>query len=377
MGYLRYSLMTVVLALILMSFVLGGPWLWAGAALALLSTNLADEIAGSTRKVHAGLGAAMMNAYLIATLPFLIVLSGLYATYLSNFDPFGLIALMERAFGIDLAAHRAATSLSDLIGGTLSLGVICGSAGVNVAHELAHRVRSRTHVALSRWLLAFTCDTTFAIEHVFGHHRHVGTDRDPSTARRGESLFAFFIRSSLGQFRGAFEIEAHRLANRGLPPWSRHNRALRGQLMSALYLSLYIYAAGWTGAAGFFAVALIGKLHLEAISYIEHYGLVRVPGEKVAARHSWDCYRFVSSALLYNLTRHADHHLNAQKPYWTLEARKDAPLMPFGYMSMMLMAFFPPLWHRVMRPHLLHWDRAFASEAERALVRAREAAGSA
>ncbi|MEM8645126.1 MAG: hypothetical protein AAGF86_02170 [Pseudomonadota bacterium] len=122
MGYLRYSLMTVVLALILLSFVLGGPWLWAGAVLALISTNLIDEIAGSTRKVHEGVSAAMMNAYLFATLPFLLVLSGLYATYLSDFDPFGLIALLHRAFGIDLAAHRAATSLSDLVGATLSLG---------------------------------------------------------------------------------------------------------------------------------------------------------------------------------------------------------------------------------------------------------------
>ncbi len=377
MGYLRYSLMTVVLALILVSFVVGGPWLWAGAVLALVSTNLVDEVAGSTRKVHEGVSAAMMNAYLFATLPFLLVLSLLYATYLSDFDPFGLIALLQGAFGIDLAAHRAATSVTDLVGATLSLGVICGSAGVNVAHELAHRIHSRRDVALSRWLLAFTCDTTFAIEHVFGHHRHVGTERDPSTARRGEGLPAFFIRSSLGQFRGAFVIEARRLANRGRPTWSLHNRALRGQLMSALYLSLYVYAAGWAGVAGFFAVALIGKLHLEAISYIEHYGLVRVPGEKVAARHSWDCYRFVSSALLYNLTRHADHHLDAQKPYWTLEARKDAPIMPFGYMTMMLMAFAPPLWRRVMRPHLIHWDRAFASEGERALISAREAAGSA
>ena len=370
MGYLRYSLMSTVLLFILGFFVLGGVWFWAGFVLALFSVSLADEMFGSSRKVYVGVSPLVMNAFLFATWPVLLLLSALYATYLSEFDPFGLIALADALFGIDLAARRADTGTLNLIGGALSLGVICGSAGVNVAHELMHRLHSARDVALSRWLLAFTCDTTFAIEHVFGHHRHVATDRDPATARRGENVFGFLIRSTLGQVKGAFEIEARRLANRKQSVWSWHNRAARGQLLSLLYLAAYAYAAGWTGVLAFFAVAALGKVHLETINFIEHYGLVRVPGEKVAARHSWDCYRQVSSALLYNLTRHADHHLDAQKPYWTLEARNDAPLMPYGYMTMMLIAFVPPLWHKLMRERLEHWDHKFASAGEQELVRA-------
>lgn len=370
MGYVRYSLMSVVLLGILTSFVMGGLWFWAGFILALCLTSLSDELLGSSRKVYDDLSPAVMNGFLFSTLPFLLLLSGLYATYLSSFDPFGLIALGDALLGLDLEARRANTTAGHLMGGALSLGVICGSAGVNVAHELMHRLHAVRDVAVSRWLLAFTCDTTFAIEHVFGHHRHVATPRDPASARRGEGLFGFFLRSTFGQIKGAFEIEARRLGNRQQSAWSWHNRAARGQLMSLVYLGAYVYAAGWLGAVAFFAIAVVGKAHLETINYIEHYGLVRVPGEKVAARHSWDCYRKVSSALLYNLTRHADHHLDAQKPYWTLQARNDAPLMPYGYMTMMLIAFFPPAWHRMMGPHLAHWDRAFASAAERQLISA-------
>lgn len=377
MGYLRYSVMSVVLISILAFFVLGGPWFWAGFVLALFSVSLSDELLGSSRKVYQNISPWVMNGFLYATLPFLLGLSALYATYLSAFDPFGLIALFEALIGVDLAARRAASSTSDLIGGALSLGVMCGSAGVNVAHELMHRLHVRRDVAISRWLLGLTCDTTFAIEHVFGHHRHVGTERDPATARRGESVFAFLVRSTFGQIKGAFEIEARRLANRNRSPWSWHNRAARGQLITLVYLAAYVYAAGWIGVVAFFAVALVGKVHLETINYIEHYGLVRVPGEKVAARHSWDCYRLVSSALLYNLTRHADHHLDAQKPYWTLEPRNDAPLLPYGYMTMMLIAFIPPLWHKLMAPRLAHWDRDFASAGEQALVHSNTAAGTA
>ncbi len=365
MGYLRYSLMTIVLMLITAHFVLGGPWFWAGLILAVVFVSLTDELLGSTRIAYEDLNRVYMDAVLYATLPFMLLLSALLATYCSAFDPFGLVQLFAVA-GIDLAANRAATTSTDLIGGMMTLGIVAGSAGVNVAHELMHRVHSKLDLAVSRWLLAFTCDTTFAIEHVFGHHRHVATDKDPATAQRGEPFFAFLARSTLGQIKGAFEIEARRLTNRGEGIWSLNNRAVRGQLMSIALLTFFAYAAGFTGTFAFFVIAIVGKTHLEAVNYVEHYGLVRVPGSKVAARHSWDCYRKVSSFLLYNLTRHADHHLDAQKPYWSLEARNDAPMLPYGYMTMMLIAFVPPLWRKVMDPRLAAWDREFASSQERA-----------
>lgn len=71
-----------------------------------------------------------------------------------------------------------------------------------------NRTQKPIDVIIARWLLAFTCYTTFAIEHVYGHHRHVGTLADPATARRDESLMAFWVRSSVNQIIRAFRFEA-------------------------------------------------------------------------------------------------------------------------------------------------------------------------
>ena len=253
-------------------------------------------------------------------------------------------------------------------GAFLTVGLIYGAGGVNVAHELFHRTANPIAVIMARWLLAFTCDTTFAIEHVHGHHRNVATEKDPATARRGEYVLGFFVRSTLGQIVGAFAFEAARLKRRGRPAFSLANRALRGQFMSLTIIAAFWYAAGLKGAVVFLGLALIGKLYLECVNYIEHYGLVRVPGTRIEERHSWDCYRMISSAALYNLTRHSEHHLNAAKCYWELGTNRLAPTMPHGYMTMIIFSFVPWLWRRRIHPLLADWDAHMASQAERAII---------
>jgi alkane 1-monooxygenase len=243
-----------------------------------------------------------------------------------------------------------------------------GTAGINVAHELVHRLQSPRDLIIGRWLLAFASDTAFAIEHVHGHHRTVGTPADPATARRGESLYAFILRSGVGTITNTVRREATRLTNLRQPVWSWRNRALRGQLMSLVIAAVYFYAAGVTGLIAFLVISLIGIAYLETVNYIEHYGLVRVPGRPVEARHSWDSYRAVSNLLLYNLPRHSDHHTNAHKPFWDLAARSDAPLLPYGYQIMMALAFFPRRFFRLMEPHLRTWDENMANAEERAIA---------
>ncbi len=96
---------------------------------------------------------------------------------------------------------------------------------------------------------------------------------------------------------------------------------------------------------------------------------MRVEGAKVAARHSWDSYRMLSNALLYNLPRHSAHHLNASLKYWELRPANDVPMLPMGYMTMILMSLVPPLWRRTMHPLLKEWDKKFATEAELEFIR--------
>jgi alkane 1-monooxygenase len=76
----------------------------------------------------------------------------------------------------------------------------------------------------------------------------------------------------------------------------------------------------------------------------------------------------VSNLLLFNLPRHADHHIKPGRNYWELEARTDAPQLPFGHFTMVLISLVPPLFTRVMRKPLEDGESQLASPEERTLV---------
>ncbi|HEX6322820.1 MAG TPA: alkane 1-monooxygenase [Vicinamibacterales bacterium] len=257
------------------------------------------------------------------------------------------------------AASTAASgrlSYAELAGLTISTGVIAGTVGITFAHELIHRP-GRFERALGEALLSLTSYAHFAIEHVYGHHRRVGTPDDPATARLGESLYRFLPRCVAGSLRSAAAIEAHRLTKRGRRPYHWSNRFYR---YASVQIALYA-GAGWLwGSAGAVFVAgqaVIAFLLLETINYIEHYGLTReeiAPGrfERIAPGHSWNSSHRVSNWLLINLARHSDHHQTAAKRYQVLDHLAGAPQLPAGYGAMFVAALVPPLWRRVMDPRV-------------------------
>jgi len=105
------------------------------------------------------------------------------------------------------------------------------------------------------------------------------------------------------------------------------------------------------------SAACFSFLLLETINYIEHYGLTRNKlsngkYERVLPKHSWNSNHELGRIMLYELTRHSDHHYLANKKYQILEHHEDAKQLPFGYPASMLLSFFPPLWFRIMNPKL-------------------------
>jgi alkane 1-monooxygenase len=52
--------------------------------------------------------------------------------------------------------------------------------------------------------------------------------------------------------------------------------------------------------------------------------------------------------LLFELSRHSDHHMSAEKPYQALRTEEASPQMPNGYPGMVLLALVPPLWFSIM-----------------------------
>jgi alkane 1-monooxygenase len=251
-------------------------------------------------------------------------------------------------------------SLLTTIGMTISMGLACGVLGINVAHELGHRT-AKWEQAMSRWLLLTSLYMHFFIEHNRGHHRHVATAVDPASARYGESIYAFFMRSITGGWISAWRLENKRLRLAGKSFWSVDNQMLQYQIAQ---LGFCVLIGIWFGGKAlllFLVAAVVGMLLLEAVNYIEHYGLSRnlVNGrpERTRPQHSWNSNHAIGRLLLFELTRHSDHHYMASRKYPLLRHFDHSPQLPTGYPGMMLLALVPPLWFMVMHRQIESYQK--------------------
>ncbi|MFF5029813.1 alkane 1-monooxygenase [Streptomyces collinus] len=246
------------------------------------------------------------------------------------------------------------------VGGAIGLaattGVVAGVA-INTAHELGHK-RERLERVLSRLALAQSGYGHFYVEHNHGHHVRVATPEDPASSRRGESFWLFLPRTVLGSARSAWVLERRRLRRRGRRTWSRHNDVLSAWALSAALFGVLGAVFGPAVLPWLLLQAVCGIGLLESVNYLEHYGLLRqrrADGryERVAPRHSWNSDNTVSNLFLFQLQRHSDHHANPLRRYQTLRHFDEAPQLPAGYAAMIVLAWVPPLWRRVMDPRLL------------------------
>ncbi len=255
--------------------------------------------------------------------------------------------------------HKVTTqpnSLSELIGTILSLGVVLGSNGINVAHELGHREKLYERI-LGKLLLIPSHYTHFFIEHNHGHHLHVSTPEDPSTAKYNQSLYLFWIQTVFGTYTKAWQIQKklNQIENRSF--LSLKNDMFWFTLIQIGYLIASYYFFGEIGFIMALLAGIVGFLLLETINYIEHYGLKRnlLPSgryERVSEKHSWNSNHVLGRIMLYELTRHSDHHFKSQKKYQILEYHDVSPQMPFGYPTSMVLSFFPPLWFAIMNKRI-------------------------
>ena len=238
------------------------------------------------------------------------------------------------------------------VGLVLSVGIVVGANGINVAHELGHR-SDKTEQLLAKILLLPALYQHFIIEHNRGHHKHVATPDDPATARRGQLIYFFWGQSVFLGWWNAWKLESARLQHQGLSFWSFHNEMLIFQVIQAGWLAGFYFLIG--ASAFWFALgaAIIGILLLETVNYIEHYGLQRrkqASGryEPVLPEHSWNSNHELGRIFLYELTRHSDHHYKSTRKYQILRHLDESPQLPLGYPASMLLSLVPPLWFWVM-----------------------------
>ncbi len=242
-------------------------------------------------------------------------------------------------------------SMSEIVGIIISTGIVLGANGINVGHELGHRFTNERFIAKA--LLLPSLYMHFYIEHNFGHHQKAATTEDPATAKYNQPVYLFWITSVIGQYISAWKIQIKLLSKNNVSFFSFTNDMFWYLIITTLYLgSIYIffdlygfYVAISSGAIGF--------LLLETINYIEHYGLKRNKNssgryERVREIHSWNSNHLLGRILLFELTRHSDHHYRASKKYQILDHHDNSPQLPFGYPTSMVIALLPPLWFILM-----------------------------
>ena len=366
--YLKYFLFHAIGLLSMAAILAGGHYTTMGLIGVLAIYLLGDAICGDDTSTPHFKHPGILTVQLWLALPLLMLIVFASVWTLCAGDPLGFGAWVTQFTGYNVLSARQATSWPHHVSAFIITGLMIGMVGTITAHELTHRTWDPVSMFIGRWLLAFSFDTIFSIEHVYGHHRYVSTIDDPGTAPRGRNVYFHIVASTVKGNISAWHIEAKRLARKGQALFSWHNAVIRGHLMSVLLVGVAYAMGGWAAAGFFVACALWGKSLLEIVNYMEHYGMVRNPATPVQPRHSWNTNKRISSWTMFNLTRHSHHHAQGEVPYQDLKPFPDAPMMIGGYLTTIMVAMVPPLWHKLMTPKVQAWDRDYASGEERQLA---------
>jgi alkane 1-monooxygenase len=246
-----------------------------------------------------------------------------------------------------LAINAAHYEWDALVWLALSSGYVCGGIGIVLAHELGHK-RALLDRSLARALLTWVAFGHYVLEHNRGHHRHAATLHDPASARQNESVWRFMPRYFVGIYRDSLKL------SREQP--GKINETLVLTVLTFALFAIVMLAAGWKGLAFCVIQAWLAQTLVATIDYVEHWGLQRrlINGkpERMNASHIWDCTNRVSDALLFNLPRHASHHLEPSLNCDQLYPMSESPQMPTGYAGMVLLAWITPLYAKIMAPRL-------------------------
>lgn len=362
MGQMRFYFQPVMLVFAMVCLVKGGLWMWVCPVLIFFSLSFIDEIfeesddSDETRASDVPLFLAIA-LFLVVWILYLAVVGYSFQSW-GGFVPIdlsGLGGLLEPQ------------PLWALVGATWTFGML-GIAICNIAHEFAHRLSSPVRRFIGQWLLCFALHSSMPIEHVFGHHKNAALYDDPVSARRGEGFWLYMLRSFIGTYRNAFNLEKQRAARNGTALVSVHNKVFVGYLMQASLVAISFLFGGLAGVTGFLGAAILSLVILEQFQYISHYGLTRIPGTPMRVHHSWDFSRLGSNSFMFNQTRHSDHHLSARKQYADLAKTDETVSYPFSPILMLIIVLYPPLFRKVVSAELQRWDNTLASTEEREFI---------
>lgn len=246
-------------------------------------------------------------------------------------------------------------ALSDIIARTAMMGTVLGAIGINVGHELGHKTNHLIKQVFAQVILTTSFQNHFIPYHNAGHHRDVGTPMDFSSAKEGDNYYLFAIRSQIGGYFKTWRLEDIRLKAMGRNPWL--NPMIIYTCLPILMAGGIYFFAGKVAAVCYFIAAIFGISILESQNYYSHYGLRRKKlengrYERVKPHHSWNSDHILGRIMLFELTRHSDHHHMGGKEYQILDSKSESPKLPYGYPAMQLLSYFPFLFRPIMKKHL-------------------------
>lgn len=341
----------IIPALVIIGYYLGGWWNYLAIIDVFIVLPIIDHLLGiSTKNVPKEEESSVANDY--------------YYRFITYLWTWFQVAFM--GWGFYVIAFGTINTLYEWIGFTLSFALVTGGIGITVAHELGHK-KEAIERFYSKVLLMTVCYMHFYIEHNKGHHVQVATPEDPATARKDENFFAFWFRSVFQGYGHAWHIENERLRRKGKSAFSLNNEMIWFTLLPIIFcavvtlgFSLYAGHLVWEVPVFFFAQSFLAFTLLELVNYVEHYGIIRQQDEsgryeRVTPVHSWNASHLLSNFFLFQLQRHSDHHANAIRRYQILRHYDEAPQLPAGYPTMIIIAMVPPLWFSMMNKRLEKW----------------------
>ena len=325
------------LPLIGLGAVYGGMWIWGAVLYMAVLTLVLDQVLPLTEGAAEGDAFPAADALLVSVaLGVLMALPGVVWAIAGDSGLSGV----ERAL-LFLAA-----------------GFWFGQVGHPAAHELIHRPRRELFRLGVVVYVAFLFGQ-HASAHRLVHHRHVASGEDPSTARAGEGFYRYALRAWRGSFRKGMQAETDLRARGSMAGPHPYFFYMVGILLA---LGLALAIAGGAGLMVWVGLALHAQSQILLSDYVQHYGLTRAlrPDgklEPVGPRHSWNTAHWFTSAMMLNAPRHSDHHVNPSRPFPALHLapEDEAPRLPWPLPQACLMALFPRLWRRAIRPHLARW----------------------
>ena len=365
---IKYLLAPSLILVTLAGVIAGGMLSWIGVALlgvgVIVDTILRKQASSSMHKEDGTTKASptFQNMVMYLMLPVFVLLQLALAWRVYGFMTGVPVEITATWFGL-IPVYSGITSL-DLIGAVLSTGIFAG-IGIIYGHELSH-CKGFAFI-ISRMTMGLSGSAHFCYAHVYNHHLELASEDDPATAPRGRTIYGHYPLSYLGQSKFLYNMEKERLSRMGVPFISWQNRWIRGYMMSVPSAVLFFMAGGWIGIAALATVWVISNFELEALNYLEHYGLIRVKDQPIDYRHNWDNNTLFTSWFFIEIGRQADHHDRGETHFWELE-NVGAPNTGWGYFTIFALALVPPLWHWYMRKRLATWDEKFATAEEKGIA---------